>query len=153
MKITQEQRLKLEEKLDNEWILPMHLFGVLGDVCVDIHDFEEYNYVHFIDNVGSLTELREGLQHLSPLADEALTVAANMDDEEFYRFKTDLKHEREGYSEMPEKYLPLVIPPKFILATLLADKYQVSLGLVLIRTIEVEPESSIVLPGEGGHAK
>ena len=136
MIITQEQKSKLEEKLCEEWVLPIELFGDMG---ADIYNFEVDNYTFFLDNVKSLNQLLEGLQDLSPLADDALNIVEKMKEQDFLIFKEALQYERKMEdSRLPNKYHPLVIPQKFILATLLAKEYEVPLGAALIRMMEVE---------------
>ncbi len=130
----------LREKLDNEWELSSELFG---DVGGDIHDFESYNYVYFLDNVKSLNDLIEGLRQLSPLADDALKVAESMSDKNFHKFKKSLPEERCGErSVMPKKYDALLVPKRFITVLPIAEKFLVSLGTALIRMIEFEEDKN-----------
>jgi len=138
MKVTQEQKSKLEKKLNEYWWdLPKELFG--GDTGVDMHDFELYNYKFFLDDVKSVNQLLEGLQHLSPLADDTLAVAEKMKEQDFLRFKEALQYERKMKdSKLPNEYTPLVIPQRFIQAGLLSKKFEVSLGTALIRIMELE---------------
>ncbi len=142
MIITQEQKSKLEERLYEEWVLPTELFGDMG---VDIYNFEVDNYTFFLDNVKSLNQLVEGLQNLSPLADDALSIAKKMKEQDFLIFKKVLQYERKMEdSRLPNKYLSLVIPQKFILANPLAEEYKVPLGAALIRMIELEINGGVL---------
>ena len=138
MIITQEQKSKLEKKLNEYWWgLPKELFG--GDAGVDMHDFELYNYRFFLDDVKSVNQLLEGLQHLSPLADDALVVVEKMKEQDFLIFREALQYERKMKdSKLPNEYTPLVIPQRFIQAGLLSEKFGVSLGTALIRIMESE---------------
>jgi len=138
MKVTQEQKSKLEKKLNGYWWgLPKELFS--GDGGVDMNDFELCNYRFFLNNVKSVNQLLEGLQHLSPLADDALAVAEKMKEQDFLSFKKVLQYERKMKdSKLPNEYTPLVIPQRFIQAGLLSEKFGVSLGTALIRMMESE---------------
>lgn len=144
MKETQEQKSKLEKKLNEDWwILPKGLFG--EDVEVDMDDFELCNYKFFLDNVKSVSQLLEGLQHLSPLADDALAVVEKMKRRDFIEFKKALQYERKMKdSKLPEEYTPLVIPQKFIRASLLSEKFEVPLGTALIRMMELEIDGGYI---------
>jgi len=142
MIIIQEQKSKLEEKLCEGWSLPTELFGDMG---ADIYNFEVDNYTFFLDNVKSLNQLVEGLQNLSPLADDALSIAKKMKEQDFLIFKKVLQYERKMEdSRLPNKYLSLVIPQKFILANSLAEEYKVPLGAALIRVIELEINGGVL---------
>jgi hypothetical protein len=121
------------------WSVSKELFG---DTGCDIHDFESYNYVYFLDNVNSLEDLVKGLTELSPLFDEALIVARKMTENDFFDFKLQLAHERkivksEIYEEskLQRKYFPIVLPSIFISAHLITEKYEVPLGVALIRIV------------------
>jgi len=80
------------------------------------------------------------LESLSPLADSALDIAKEMNKKDFLFFKKALLSERrqEIEGEMPEKYMPLLIPDRFDQASLLLEKFQAPLGATLIRIIETE---------------
>src|SRR3989338_3830782 len=126
MIITQEQRFKLEKKLHSDWSLGDPIWG-------DVWCLEASDYSKFLDNVKSLPDLIGGLNHLSPLADDALGVAERMNEEDFYRFKFALKNERSisksgENSKMPYKYGSLVIPEMFIPASLLSKTIHAPLG-------------------------
>lgn len=131
-------RMTLQKRI-GEWELSYRLFGNIG---YNIYDFEMGNYVYFLDNVKSLADLIEGFIQLSPLANDALEVAEQMNENDFYDFKIDLAHERsicqryEMDSIFPARYIPLLIPEQFVLGSLLADKFIVPLGTALIRIIE-----------------
>lgn len=134
--------MTLQERIGAEldkWQVSDRLFG---DPGCDIHDFEMGNYLYFLDNVKSLADLIEGLFVLSPLADDALEVAEQMNESDFYDFKIALAHERgicqrgEMDSIFPARYMPLLIPKQFVWGNFLADKFEVPLGTALIRIIE-----------------
>lgn len=132
-------RMTLQKRI-GEWELSYRLFGNIG---YNIYDFEMGNYVYFLDNIKSLADLIEGLFVLSPLADDALEVAEQMNENDFYDFKIALARERgicqrggEIDSIFPTRYMPLLIPEQFVLGNSLADKFEVSLGTALIRVIE-----------------
>ena len=109
MRATLDEQERLELKLeDYGWSVSRDLFG---DTGADINDFEIYNYTHFLDNVKSQKDLLEGLRQLSPLADDALEVAEQMNHQDFYEFKTALAYERKQEDrKMHKRYLALVIP-------------------------------------------
>ena len=120
--------------------LPEELFG---DAGCDIHDFEIDNYVYFLDNVKSCEDLIRGLRQLSPLVDDALLIAESMNKQEFLRFKCVLaKERREEYSNVPKKFRTIMMPKQFVSAMLLVDKdkYEVCLGVVLLRLIDLVDE-------------
>ena len=144
MEVTQDQKSKLEKKVNEDWwSLPKELFG--GDVGPDMLDFEIYNYTFFLDNVKSVSQLVEGLQDLSPLADDALAVAEKMKEQDFLRFEGALQYERKMKDgKLPKEYAPLVIPQRFIQAGLLSEKFEVPLGTALIRMIESEIDGGYV---------
>jgi hypothetical protein len=151
----------VNERLSSKgcWYLSGELFGGRG--C-DIFDFEIESYVHFIDNVTSLGELRRGLQELSPLADDALAVALLMDNVRFATFKISLIAERikaqipsplmvldtekMDTEKMPEQFYPILIPQSFIKGVMIADNFGVPLGAALVRIEEVEGENKISSP-------
>lgn len=136
------QELFYSDRLD----LPKPLFGVATsnewfDV-VPMVDFEISNYTHFIDNVPSLEKLIEGLALLSPFVDDALDIAESMQESDFCTFKLALPRERkaatgEGSSCMPESFVQLLLPDRFLGALLLGGS-GASLGVALIRMMEVE---------------
>ncbi len=154
MKLTTEQKSKLEEKLSERFALPKELFG--ENVGIDMNDFDMHGYIYFLDNVKSLVNLREGLEHLSPLADDALAIAEKMSERDFLRFKKALVHERKAYesdlyySRMPRKYQPIVIPQRFFYAIMMAEEFKTPLGVVLIRIAELEDELNFSLMETGG---
>lgn len=103
--------------------------------------------IYLLDNATSHEALVNGLRELSPLTDDALKIAEQMSDQDFYDFKIALAHERglsmhgEVGSKLPKKYLALVLPRRLIAATELAQKAQAPLGAVIIRMMELEEES------------
>ena len=143
----EKKRWTISERLDidhsDDWILSEHLFG---DGMIDINDFESNNYNYFLDHVASLDELIAGLQQLSPLADDALSVAENMNERKFQRFKSALKAERDckSRSAFPKKLGSLILPINFIQATVLTEIYEVSLGVALIKLDEKNQQKSLV---------
>lgn len=142
MMITQEQKSKLEERLCEKWLIPEELFGEAGGGV--IYDFEANNYTFFLDNIKSLNQLLEGLQHLSPLVDDALSIAEKMKEKDFMKFKKDLQYERKMEdSRLPNKYHPLIIPQRFVLAIFSAEKYEVPLGTALIQMMKSEINAGI----------
>jgi hypothetical protein len=134
---------KVKEKLSQQeissWFLSPDLFGYRGS---DIYNFEIYNYLHFLDNAASLSELIRGLEELDPLADDSLAVARAMDEKDFDRFKVELEKEREltdiGASSFPEQWGEILIPSRFIMGLYIASECQVPLGAALIRVIQIE---------------
>ncbi len=138
MQATLEEKTKLMQKLDEDsppWNLSSDLFGNVG---VDINDFETHNYTYFLDNVKSLEDLLEGLNQLSPFADDALKVAESMNQQDFCEFKLTLAYERRMEdSKMPKRYITLALPKWFLYSIPLADKAIVPLGATLIRLIEL----------------
>jgi hypothetical protein len=109
----------------------------------EMYCFTMGHYVHFLDNVGSLHDLIEGLFQLSPFVDDAFLVAQSMSESDFVEFKLSLISERkaakgEGESKMPQKYFCLLLPGRFPSAILLAEKACVSMGPALIRIMETE---------------
>ena len=140
--IAAEVMTTLREKLDNWWKLSPELFGDIGG---DIHGFEIYNYLYFLDNVKSLNDLIEGLRQLSPLANDALKVAESMDDKDFHKFKKSLSEKRCGKkSVMPKKYGALLVPKRFIATLPITEKCLISLGTALIRMVEFEEDKNWV---------
>ena len=145
MKLTQEQISRLEEKLGKQWTLSPLLFGD----NYDLHDFDGEAYIFFIDNVESHGGLIEGLDSLSPFADDALAVAKRMTQGDFDEFKKYLRLKprwkgslvlkRTEIGEMPGKYIPLILPQLFLEAdcSLIKD-YGISLGTYLIKTIRAQ---------------
>ena len=128
------------------WCVSSDLFG---DVGADINDFEGYNYSYFLDQVRSLEDFITGLADLSPLADDALDIAEVMSGADFLEFKICLAHERGqaamgnfGFSRMPARFLPLLVPRLFIKGAHLAATFGVPLGAAVIRilTAEDDPE-------------
>ena len=112
-------RTTFQERQDSVWWDLSH--ELFGDAWGDINDFELTDYRYFLDNVGSLEDLKRGLYELSPLADDALSVAEVMNNLDFAVFKLSLVQERESsrfqlqqQSTMPKKFLALVAPSKFI---------------------------------------
>jgi len=142
---TISERLEIDQAGEDRgtlWILSERLFGGM----TEINDFEASHYNYFLDHVSSLNELITGLQELSPLADNALSIAENMNEREFQRFKSALKKERnrEFTSALPKKFGPLLLPNNFISATMLAEKYEVALGVALIQLAEIKQQESSV---------
>ncbi|MBI2033958.1 MAG: hypothetical protein HYT13_02575 [Candidatus Liptonbacteria bacterium] len=131
--VPDKTRFTLDERLDEifEWVLSCELFGE----GLDVDDFQEDNYTYFLDHVTSKEELVRGLRELSPLLDDALDVAEQMDDKAFTEFKLALKRERD---DMPSRYLVLLIPKRFLEAMLIAKEFKVCLGVCMIRIMEDE---------------
>jgi len=144
---TQEKkRWTITERLDidqapNEWFLSKDLFG---NNMIDVYDFEPANYNYFLDRVTSLADLIKGLQELSPLADDALSAAEKMNERDFQLFKASLTKERthEIGSAFPKRFYPLIMPKKFISATIIAEKYEVCLGVALIQLAKIEQQKN-----------
>lgn len=115
---------------------------LFGEYVCDMYDFDTHNYIHLIDNSRTRIDLVKGLRELSPLADDALEVAELMDDKNFYEFKIALAYERTQVldSKMPDRYLPLVLPKRFVTALPLTEKFAVALGVALIKIKEQEDE-------------
>jgi len=131
-------RWTLSERLSSQgWTLSPNLFG---DAECDIHGFDIKNYKYLLNHVTSRDELVQGLRELSPLADDALAIAEEMTKRDFRVFKRALVRERDEEIEsgMPQKYQALLMPQQFIFATTLAEKYDATLGAVLIRSMEDE---------------
>ena len=109
-------------------------------------EFEMVDYIWFLDHVSSPADLIEGLEELSPFADDALDIAISMTELDFITFKLVLAIERrvaesgEGESKMSKLYHNLLLPNRFIEALSLAEKARTSMGLALYRMIEVEDE-------------
>jgi len=146
MKPTLEERSKVASKLaeiPEEGCCPWSLsYDLFGDFGIDIYDFNMNDYNFFLDNVSSLEDLLKGLEQLSPLADDALEIAKQMANPDFYKFKKALQYERQHYkrqekvSKMPSRYYALLIPNWFVYALPIADKCKIPLGGALIRCIE-----------------
>jgi hypothetical protein len=145
-RITLRLRKRLGRKAFDDWnVSRSDLFGrdpVEGSLN-SMYCFTIVHYVHFLDNVSSLRDLIEGLFQLSPFVDDALAVAEYMSEADFAEFKLALISERkaaldEGESIMPERYNSLVLPSRFAMAIILADRGRVSLGPALIRIMETE---------------
>lgn len=144
--VTHKRRTIQEQFADGAegWTLSGQLFG--NTRYCDIHDFEEEDYIYFLDHVRSRDDLLTGLCELSPFADDALDIAERMNDQDFYRFKLALACERgrarreegAGESVLPKKYGKVVLPTSFLKAHFLAEKFAVSLGVALIRMFELE---------------
>ena len=141
---SEKPRWTLTERLETPeggWTLSRALFG---DVGADIYDFEMFNYVYLLDHATSREALVNGLRELSPLADDALDIAEQMTEGDFYDFKIALAHERgisargDGESKMPDKYYALILPERLITAIGLAQKAEVPLGAAIIRMMEFE---------------
>ena len=120
---------------------------LFGDVGAGIFDFEFYNYNYLLDNVETLEALVEGLEQLSPFADDALEITKTFSVEDFDRFKTDLSEERalsdkaDTDSTFPHDWLPILIPSRFIEAQLLSSAARAPLGAALIRIALIERHS------------
>lgn len=126
---TLEDRYK-DYKIKEGWSLPLPLFYNDDSYSGCIYDFEIGNYISFLDNVKSLQDLIQGLRELSPLTDDALSVAEGMNDNDFIYFKLALIKERQNSklnnnfeqpNVMENKYLPILIPTNFIPASEIAD--------------------------------
>jgi len=125
--------------------LSPELFGKNAGAGIgDMLDFEICDYRYFIDNVESLQDLILGLTKISPFADDALNIAESMDVLDFSTFKLALTKERKAAEDdsaescMPDRFIPLVLPERFISAILLAEAAAVALGVALIRILETE---------------
>lgn len=118
-----------------DWLLRLDP-KLFGDIGADIYDFEETNWKFFLDNVGSLEDLLKGLHQLTPWVDDALGIAEHMNVQDFRKFKKALAKERLGEKRMPRKYHALIIPEKFILGSILAEKFEVSLGTAMVQLTE-----------------
>lgn len=145
--LDEKKRWTISERLDidhaDSWVLSEHLFG---KGMIDINDFEPDNYNYFLNNVSSRDGLITGLRQLSPLADDALSVAENMSERDFQRFKSALKAERgcEFGSAFPRKFRSLILPKNFVSTTILAEKYEAPLGVTLIQLSETNQRESPV---------
>ncbi len=134
---------ELSTGISRDWILPAGLFrpNIRG---LELFDFREEDYAFFLDNVRLLADLIRGLRALSPFADDALDVAESMTESDFVDFKLAIAYERaqaeKQGSRMPEQFLSLTIPLQFLLASSVAEKYQVDLGVALLQTGEMEAE-------------
>ena len=132
-------RWTLEEREELfAWQLSSQLFG---DTGWNMNDFDASNYVYFLDTVGSLEDLVEGLRELSPLADDALDIAEAMTPQDFFDFKLCLAHERgrgkiDG-SKMTKRYRQLCIPKRFVKGCIMAQQFEVPLGAALQRMAEL----------------
>lgn len=115
---------------------------------IDIHSFGdgsdvEGSYIYFLDNVSSLEELNQGLEELSPFADDALEVTKSMSERDFCDFKLALPAERDGKDgHMPEQFVSLLLPTRLLKAMFLSQKAAAPLGTTLIRMLEVELEQN-----------
>lgn len=134
----EEKYRQMSEKFDDKdgWDLPQRLFPTSDGL---IHDFEVDDYVAFLNSVVSHSDLVEGLQNLSSLADDALIRAQEMTSEDFGRFKEAMARERdlseaqeESGSQMPEEWLPILMPERFLQAYLMAQSFNVPLGARLL---------------------
>lgn len=140
----EKKRWTISERFQEDqeyWILPERLFD---SGMIDINDFEEHNYNYFLDHVFSLDELLTGLLQLSPFANDALSVAEKMNEQDFRRFKSALAKERscESKSVFPGKFRSLILPKSFIQATIMAERYEVPLGVALIQLAELNQQES-----------
>ena len=146
LKIMQERLTpsqKLQRLRNKTWAPDPSSFGMGSG---DIDDLEISHYVYFLDNVKSLSDLREGLHQLSPLADDALEVAENMDEGDFYEFKLALAYERRvqeegGESKMPAKYFFLLLPALFLRAVPIAEKFRAGMGSACIRILDLQEKN------------
>lgn len=145
-----QQRWSLvEEKLGEGWGLPENLFL---ESEADIFDFDEATYIKFIDGVGSVEDLRLGLNMLSPFADDAWRIANLMSDEDFARFKELLQKERAltqsgeyGESDMDDEWYTLLMPARLLVCSPVADQFEVPLGVALVRSVQLEAEGLLQL--------
>jgi hypothetical protein len=105
-------------------------------------EYEEEDYAVFLEKVRTLEDLRQGLQELSPFANDALAIAETMDEEEFIEFKIALAYERGimmagvGESKLTNRYLSLVLPTCLLKAAPLAREANVSIGVAMLRLVE-----------------
>lgn len=118
---------------------PVRLFN--GDIMT----FEPEDYTYFLDRVAtSRKRLIEGLSELSPFADDALTVAEQMSDLDFSRFRQALAKERQRAGDprisgiFPAKWQCILLPAAFIQAAPARIQYGAPLGCVLIKLAEIE---------------
>ncbi len=129
------------------WHLPKEAFGDMGPINVnDMIDFEMKDYVYFLDHVATRADLIAGLALLSPFADDALSRAEVMSDDEFVEFKKLLPAERQsslsdGANILPERYLVLVLPERFLAALMLNERAGCSLGMTMLRIMEYEQDN------------
>lgn len=135
---------ELREILYDENTLSERLFAQKSRDRWGLVEFEMVDYVWFLDHVASLLDLIEGLEQLSPFADDALDIAISMTEMDFISFKLALAIERrvaesgEGESKMPKLYHNLLLPNLFVEAFPLSEKARVSLGLAIFRMIEAQ---------------
>ena len=134
---------QVQELLYNEYDLSRRLFN--NNIYPGFIDFEMIDYVKFLDDVQSLEDLIAGLAELSPFADDALDVAESMTVHDFAVFKLALIHERrvssalyDGESKMPHRFVDIVLPSQIFRASYVAQESRVSLGVALIRLLEVK---------------
>ena len=140
-------RWTLKERFNNgqsSWFISKKFFG--SDVT-DIFDFEPHNYTYFLDNVSSVGDLIRGLRELSPLVDDALSVAEGMNKIDFASFKLALIRERkialdgEVGSIMPSKYNSVLMPSRFPFAYVVASGFRTPLGSALVRIKQYEEDN------------
>ncbi len=147
MKTNYNVELEKKLKIFVENGLSEHLFSDKNanrECKVDIHSFGDDSdmggsYTYFLDNIRSLDELIQGLEELSPFADDALEIARSMTMQDFYDFKLALPFERNGKDwQMPDRFSSLVLPTRILKGMFLSQKAGAPLGTTLVRMLEVE---------------
>jgi len=131
--------LEIRKKLAGGWHLPEDLFGS----SMQIWDFQASDYINFLNKVGHKRDLVRGLTSLTPFTTEGVGIARDMTKHDFKVFKKALIREREtstigGDSRFPQKWVPIIVPGKFLLGYPLAEELEVALGVALIRIEEVK---------------
>ena len=124
--------------------LSTRLFGphTEGLSSLPLIDFQWDNYLYFLEHVGSLDDLVDGLAQLSPFADDALDAAEGMSHMDFADFKIALPQERraahgDGVSRMPKKFHAILLPKHFIIPIKLSKQAAASLMVTTMRYLEV----------------
>jgi hypothetical protein len=133
------ERTSLQDRLQSDdpkpWLLSRSLFGDTG--AGDIWDFMLENYFFFLENMKSWRDLIDGLEQLSPLADDALEVAETMSNQDFYVFKITLARASQEFVQIPLEYVAILTPNIFSLACPVTEKMAVTLGCAAIRIMEL----------------
>ncbi len=133
---------ELQDLFYGQYFLSQRLFQC--ESSNELTDFEITDFGRFLDTVQTLGDLIEGLAELSPFADDALSVAESMTSDDFVTFKLALIHERkivsgeeDLVSNMPKQFVILLLPAQFMEAFFIAEQFQVSLSVAMIRNLEV----------------